>query len=136
MADVKASITWTGNGLTFDGGSVDGPRIRLDGSGATGPSPMTTLLLAFGGCMAADVVDISTKGRTTFSGLDVSIEGDRATEVPRRFTRVVMQFTVRGADAADAPKFQRALDLSQEKYCSVLHTLKADTVFEFKLELA
>ncbi len=136
MADVKASITWTGNGLTFDGGGVDGPRIRLDGSGSTGPSPMTTLLLAFGGCMAADIVDISMKGRTAMSGLAVSIEGDRAVEVPRRFTRVVMHITVQGADAADAPKFQRALELSREKYCSVLHTLKADTELEFKLELA
>ncbi|MEO5509330.1 MAG: OsmC family protein [Longimicrobiales bacterium] len=135
MADVSANISWTGESLTFEGGGANGPRIRIDGSGATGPSPLITLLLSFGGCMAADIVDISTKGRTQFSALEVAIEGDRATEVPRRYTRIAMRFTVAGANAEDEPKFQRALDLSREKYCSVLHSLREDIALEFNLEL-
>jgi putative redox protein len=136
MADVAVNLSWSGSGLIFDGGAATGPQVRLDGMGVEGPSPMTTLLLAFGGCMAADIVDIATKGRTPFTGLDLAISGDRAAEAPRRYVRIVMQLTVRGAAAADAPKFERALALSREKYCSVLHTLRQDTDFEFRLELA
>jgi putative redox protein len=137
MADLAAKITWTGNGLEFDGGTAaGGPRIRMDGGGTTGPGPMVTLLLAFGGCMGADIVDISTKGRTPMSGLEIDVEGDRAPEPPRRYTKIVMRFIVRGANAADEPKFQRALDLSREKYCSVLHSLRTDLDLEFRLELA
>ncbi len=136
MADVTATLAWAGEGLKFDGGATDGPQIRMDGSGVTGPSPMAVLLLAFGGCMAADIVDIASKGRTTMTGLDVGLEADRAAEPPRRFTRVVMRFTVQGANAADEPKFQRALDLSREKYCSVMHTLRSDIDLDFTIVLA
>ena len=136
MADVNVRLAWTGQGLQFDGGRDNGPTIHMDGGGDTGPGPMATLLLAFGGCMAADVVDISTKSRLPLTGLEVTVEGDRAPEPPRRYTRIVMKFVARGVAKEDEPKLQRALDLSQEKYCSVLHSLREDTAMEFHLELA
>ena len=137
MADIAVTLAWTGEGLKFDGSNGVAPPIRLDGNGgATGPSPMQTLLLALAGCMAADVVDITSKMRVPMTGLDVAIEGDRAAEPPRRYTRIALRITVHGADAADEPKFQRALDLSRETYCSVTHTLRPDIDLDFQIRLA
>jgi putative redox protein len=136
MADISVQLKWSGDGLLFDGGAVNGPQVRLDGNSVTGPSPMTALLLALGGCMAADIVDISVKSRTAISALDVTVEGDRATEMPRRFTRIAMRFIAHGVAAGDEPKLQRALDLSREKYCSVLHTLRPDLDIAFDLKRA
>jgi putative redox protein len=125
-----------GEGLVFEGGTANGPQVRIDGNSATGPSPLATLLISFAGCMAADIVDITTKSRVAISGLDVSVEGDRAADVPRRYTRISMQFVAHGVAAEDEPKLQRALDLSREKYCSVLHSLRTDIDFAFDLKLA
>ena len=135
MADVTVRLAWTGTDLQFDGGVAGGPQIRVDGNSATGPSPLSTLLLAYGGCMAADIVDITTKSRVGMSGLEVDVEGDRAADVPRRYTRIVMRFTARGVAAEDEGKIHRALELSREKYCSVLHSLREDMKLEFHLVL-
>ena len=135
MSDISVKLAWTGEDLMFEAGAVGGPQIRLDGNARMGPSPLATLLLAYGGCMAADIVDISVKGRTGLTGLEVSVEGDRAKDMPRRYTRIVMRFTAHGVGAADEPKLQRALELSREKYCSVLHSLREDIALEFELKL-
>ncbi|HEX7051573.1 MAG TPA: OsmC family protein [Longimicrobiales bacterium] len=126
MADVAVTLRWTGEGLRFDGGARDGAWIRLDGDGETGPAPMQTLLLALAGCMAADVVNILGKMRLPLEGLEFRIEGDRAPEPPRRYLRLRMVCETRGIAAADEDKVRRALALSEEKYCSVLHTLRPD----------
>jgi uncharacterized OsmC-like protein len=46
-----------------------------------------------------------------------------------------MRFYVSGAQAADGEKLQRALDLSHEKYCSVLHSLRPDMTITTSLVL-
>jgi putative redox protein len=135
MADAAVVLKWAGSGLVFDGGADGGPQVRLDGDGIVGTSPMTTLLLALAGCMSADMVDIATKMRVQFDGLTTVVEADRAPAPPRRYTRIAMRFRVSGASAADEPKLQRALDMSRETYCSVLHTLRQDAEYDFQLEL-
>lgn len=136
MADVTVRVVWTGEGLQFDGGAVEGPQIHMDGAGKTGPSPLVALLLALGGCMSADVVDIATKSRATIGGLDLSLEGDRAADYPRRYTRIVMTFTASGVPSDDEAKLHRALEMSRDKYCSVLHSLRDDIAVESHLVFA
>jgi putative redox protein len=136
MADVSVLVKWTGEGLQFDAGAIGGMQIRVDGDAKTGPSPLVTLLLALGGCMAADVVDITTKSRAVLTGLELGLEGDRAADYPRRYTRIVMTFKAHGVPVADQPKVERALDMSRDKYCSVLHSLRSDIAFEYHLAFA
>ena len=45
----------------------------------------------------------------------------------KRFTAFTLHFTVNGAIPGDA--IQRALDLSQQTYCSVWHSLRQDIDF-------
>jgi putative redox protein len=134
MADVTARVRWTGVGLQFVAGGAGKPHMLLDGDGAVAPSPLTTLMLALGGCTAADIVDITNKMRVPLGGLELVLEGDRAPEPPRRFTRIRMVYRASGVAESDREKVRRAHDLSHEKYCSVLHTLRLDTEIGTELE--
>jgi putative redox protein len=106
----------------------------LDGEGGIAPSPVATLLLSLGACTAADIVDVTRKMRVVLGGLELLLEGDRAPEPPRRFTRIRIIYRVTGVAETDRDKVKRALDLSHDKYCSVLHTLRTDTEIGTDLE--
>ncbi len=135
MADVAVRLSWTGEGLRFRGGREGGPEVLLDGRSEAGPSPMQTLLLALAGCSAADVVEILGKMRVPLAGLEVTIEGDRAAEAPRRYTAIRMRYLARGLPAEAEARLRHAVELSREKYCSVLHTLRPDVVVESDVAL-
>lgn len=126
MPDVTVTLRWTGAGLVFEGGAEGPPSLRIDGDGGVAPSPVQTLLIALCGCTAADVVEILGKMRVPLQGLEVRVEGDRRADPPRRFTRLRIVYAARGVAAADQDKLRRAVALSHEKYCSVLHTLRPD----------
>jgi len=95
---------------------------------------MQQLLLAIAACMGADIVDIMTKSRAPLTGLDIAAEGWRAPRPPRRYTGVRLTFTAQGVADEDSPRLERALDLSKETYCSVLHSLRPDIELTLRLE--
>ena len=135
MADLKVTMEWTGRGLEFTGGRDGGPTVTIDSDGKAGPSPMTSLALGLGGCMAVDVLDITQKMRLPVEALSIEVEGERRAEPPRRFTALRLRYVVTGVPPEDEAKVQRAIDLSREKYCSVLHSLREDIALEIGLEL-
>lgn len=133
-SDKRVSLRWSGKGLVFHGGAPGGPAVTLDGKGTDGPSPMDTLLLALAGCMAVDVRMILEKGRVDLADLEVQVQGVRAPEPPRRYTSIRILFRTAGVKAADEPKLERAIRLSEETYCSVFHTLRSDLEIETDFE--
>jgi putative redox protein len=135
MADLTVELEWAGGGMRFRGGSPGGPQIELDGDGEAGPSPVTALVMAIGGCMAADIVDIGTKMRLPLRTLRVILEADRRPEPPRYLTAIRMRFIVEGVAEAERTKVQRAVDLSKDTYCSVLHSLRSDADIGIEVEL-
>lgn len=135
MADVRLELRWTGEGLVFDGGSPDGPRLTVDGDGAAGTSPMQTMLLGVAGCTSADVVEILAKMRVPLEALDVRVEADRVAEPPRRYTRIRLRYRARGVPAGAEAKLRRAVALSHETYCSALHSLRPDIEVETEIVL-
>ena len=105
-------IAETGSGhlVTMDGAPDGGGRNLA-------PRPMEMVLLGTGGCAAYDVVLILQRGRHQVRGCQVKLLADRAPDDPKVFTRIEMQFTVRGKTLSrDA--VLRAVQLSHEKYCS------------------
>ena len=132
--DKEARISWTGSGLVFDGGPVGGPQMVVDGDAATGPSPMDLVLMGLAACMAIDVRMILEKSRVPLEALDVRAEGTRADDPPRRYTAVRLTYTVTGVDPSHRPKVERAIELSRERYCSVLHSLREELPVEILLE--
>jgi putative redox protein len=119
----QVRLRWAGEGLVFRGGPDGGPEITIDSDAVQGPSPTHTLLMALAGCMAVDVKMILEKSRVPVDSIEVEAVGERADSAPRRFLSITLTYEVRGPGEEDAKKVQRALDLSRDKYCSVLHSL-------------
>ena len=122
----NVTLRWSGEGKRFEGGPEGAAVSIVDGDGKAGPSPMDHLLLGAAGCMAIDIVDILAKSRVIVTALRVEVEGRRAPEPPKRFTAITMSFHLRGPTSADRPKVDRAVNLSRETYCSVVHSLRPD----------
>ncbi|MDQ3303377.1 MAG: OsmC family protein [Actinomycetota bacterium] len=101
-------------------------QIIIDGEDvALGVRPMEALLAALGTCTAFDVVSILAKRRTPVESYRIELEGERAEEHPRRYTRIVVRHVVSGEGITQA-SLDRAVNLSHEKYCSVSATLNAE----------
>lgn len=131
----KVRLRWT-DGLTFVGGAEGGPQITTASGGGEGPSPTQLLLLSLAGCMGVDVRDILAKSRVPVESLEVEVEGDRAEEPPRKFLAIRLTYRVRGPTDEDQSKLERAVQLSRDKYCSVLHTLHPDLDLDVRIERA
>lgn len=112
--------------MAFEGYGASGVRSVIDGDSTDGSSPMETLLLAVGGCMAIDVLVILEKGRVPVTGLALVAEGMRAETDPKRYESVTLTYEIEGPEAEHHAKVDRAIELSKDKYCSVLHTLRPD----------
>lgn len=133
-ADREVRLSWTGSGLVFDGGAVAGPQLVVDGDSATGPSPMDLVLTAVAACMAIDVKVILEKGRVPFDALDVTARGERREHPPRHYNALQLVFRVTGVPPGKRSRVERAVELSREKYCSVLFSLRQDLELEFIIE--
>jgi putative redox protein len=96
---------------------------------------MQTLLLAAAGCAGSDVVSILAKMRVGLEALTVDVEGVRRDEEPRRYVEIRYRFSLRG-DGLDAAKAERAVALSLEKYCSVIHSMAPDIAVRHEIVLA
>lgn len=73
--------------------------------------------------MAVDVRLILDKSRVPLTTLAVDASGTRSETEPRRFISITLDYQLEGPTPDDGPKVERAIRLSREKYCSVLHTL-------------
>jgi putative redox protein len=135
MADAVVEFEWEGEGLQFSGGAPGGGQIRMDGHSKAGISPVQNLLAAVAGCTAADVIDILQKMRVPIAGLRVRVEGDRAADAPRRFHTIRMHYEAAGLAAEHEDRLQRAVQLSHDKYCSVMHSLRQDISFSTEVVL-
>jgi putative redox protein len=134
MSDLAVEVQWEAD-LRFEAIGRGGVPVTTDGDAESGPSPMELLLIGLAGCMGVDVVDILRKMRVPLTGLVVRAEGDRKSDPPRRLVAVRLIYRAEGVPEADRPKLQRAVDLSKETYCSVLHTLQPDLDLAVRIEV-
>jgi putative redox protein len=136
-----ATVKWTG-GEQFEALGPSGHKLIIDASEEKkhGPGPMELLLLALGGCTGVDIVDILRKKRQKLDSLEMEISGERRGEIPRIWERLEILYRLRGRNAEGGPldeaAVKHAVDLSQEKYCSVAATLRAagTVTFRWKIE--
>ncbi len=128
-----ATLTWR-HDLVFEGGVPGGPMTLIDGDGKEAPSPVVTLLLAAAACSGSDVVDILVKMRVQLTHCHVEVTGTRRPDHPRRLTALELRWRMGGA-GLDEAKARRAIDLSLEKYCSVVHSLAPDIPVTYQLTL-
>ena len=136
---MDATVRWEG-GMRFAGAGESGGTVILDvrpeqGGTGKGPSPMETLLLGLAGCTGMDVVSVLGKMRAPLAGLEIRVSGDRADEHPRVFTRIRLEYIFRGKDLKPE-QAGRAVQLSQEKYCSVSAMLRASAELTYTWRIA
>ena len=135
MAGNVAEITlrWR-EALEFAATTPGRPAVVVDANDTVAVSPVELLLVAAASCTASDVVLILQKQRVALRLLEVHVRGTRREEQPRRFTALHFVFTVAG-DGADEAKARRAVDLSLEKYCSVVASLAPDIRISYDVAL-
>lgn len=126
------------DGMQFVGTSASGHAVVMDaptdvGGTDTGPTPMEMVLVALGGCTGMDVVSILRKMQVPFTRFEMAIQGERAPEYPKNFTKIQIVYKVWG----DVPeeKVKRAIDLSLEKYCSVSNSLKPKAEISYTYQI-
>lgn len=87
-----------------------------------GVKPSDLLLMAVASCSAYDVVDILTKQRERLNDLKITCTGDQMSDPPYTFTCIHLHYQISGA--VNPEKLERAIRLSEDKYCSVISTLR------------
>ncbi len=130
LASRVVKVKWI-DGMRFVATDSIGHSIVMDaskhvGGEGSGFSPLELLLAALGGCTGIDIVDIMRKQRENVEDLEIVVSGKRAKEPPRVYTRIHVNYRIKGKDIKEK-KVQRAIELSEDKYCSVRAMLHAKT---------
>ena len=132
----EAKVRWTGD-HSFVGtdssnhsvvmGSVNKELIGMKAS--------EMLLVALAGCSSYDVVSILEKRKIKLEKLEVFVTAEQDSEPPWTFNKIHMKYILAG-DGLDAKQVEKAIELSEGKYCSVAATLKgkAEITWEYVLE--
>lgn len=130
-----ASVRWIGE-EKFVAISPSGHAIALDSESASnkGPTPMELTLMALAACTATDVVSILKKKRQKLVSLEVLCSGERASEPPKVWTKLEVLYRLRGEQLEEAA-VKRAIELSEQKYCSVSAMLQKTATLTWRYEL-
>ena len=131
----KATIQHAGHDI-FIGTTPSGHAITLDTDHerSSAPTPMELLLIALGSCTAVDVISILEKKREQVTDYRVEVSGQRRAEHPRSFERMEVRHIITGRHVS-AKAVAQAIELSENKYCSVAATLRpaAEIVSSFEI---
>ena len=129
-----AAVKWIGD-EQFVATSPSGHAMVFDSDRESNqaPGPMETLLMALGACTATDVVIVLKKKRQKLDSLEVICSGERAASPPSVWTKLEVLYRLRGK--LDEVAVKHAIELSEEKYCSVSATLRKTATLTWKYEI-
>ncbi len=129
-----ATVKWTG-AEQFSATSPSGHSLAIDSDRGSNkaPGPMELVLMALGACTATDVVIVLQKKRQKLAALEVIVSGERAADPPTVWTKIEMLYRLKGQLEEAAVK--HAIELSQEKYCSVEAMIKKTATVTYRYEI-
>jgi putative redox protein len=118
---VRSTVRWSEE-KGYEANTGTGHTVVMDvspelGGRDRGPRPMELILAGAGGCTCVDVVYILKKGRYDVRDCRVEIQAERAETDPKVFTKIHFHYVVTGKDLPP-DRVERAVKLSEEKYCS------------------
>ncbi len=107
---------------------IDGHKILMDaapevGGENKGPTPKPFLMVSLGGCTGMDVISIAKKMRQDIISFDIEVIGDMEEEFPKEYTGIHIIYTFKGNNL-DPEKLDKAVNLSQDRYCGISATLR------------
>jgi putative redox protein len=130
----EITVDWQGSGA-FIGSNASGGKVQMGTLGEQpGVSPMELVLAALGGCTGVDVASILEKKRQPIKDLKICVKGKRSETYPRVYTEIEVQYLLCG-DGLDEEAVRQAIELSQEKYCSVSGMLKPSVDIRFSYQI-
>ena len=129
-----ASVKWIDE-QKFVATSPSGHAVTIDSDRESNkaPGPMELLLMALGACTATDVVIVLEKKRQKFQSLEVICSGERAAEPPAVWTKLEIVYRLRGQ--LDDAAVKHAIQLSEDKYCSVAAMLRKTATLSWRYEI-
>jgi putative redox protein len=118
---------------------IDGHNLKLDaspdsGGDNLGPRPKKLMLAALAGCTGMDVISILKKMKIEPESFNVLVEGDLAEDHPKKYTRMKIIYQFRGKDLP-MDKLERAVSLSQDKYCGVSAVYRDAIPIDFEIRV-
>ena len=117
------------NGMAFSA-DVNGHLVSMDSSDdgvQSGASPKRLMLASLAGCTGIDVVSILEKMKVGFSDFSIDVTGILSESHPRIYKQVKITYRIKLADS-DKLKMEKAVKLSQEKYCGVSAMFRAFSI--------
>lgn len=131
----KVAVTWTED-MAFEA-TVNDHKIILDaieavGGKDRGPRPKPLMLVSLGGCTGMDVVSMLKKMRVEYDGLNIEVEGELTEEHPKVYHTITINYIFKGKDLP-MEKLEKAVSLSQERYCGVTAMLAKAAKIEHKI---
>ena len=142
-ASTTVELNW-GGGLKFTSSDGYGHTVVIDaperdGEQFDGFKPGEMMLTSLAGCSGIDVVGILRKQRQDVTGIEIRVTGTQEPDPPWTWETVFVEYVVRGRNL-DRRKVERAIHLSETKYCSVGATLgvrcEISSTFELVEEIA
>lgn len=135
---MECRATWI-EGFRFRGIDSDGRELRMDaskGAGGEGDGyrPVELPLMGLAGCTGMDAVEILQKMRQDVTGLEVSVKAEKAGGDKGGYGGIEIRYVVRGR-GLDRAKVERAVELSESKYCTVGRALSAGTTITHEIEI-
>jgi len=136
--NMEAKVTWK-NKLSFTSTGANGFTVPLDaepevGGDNNGFEPMELIAIGLAGCTAMDTISILKKKQQDVTAFEVLVHADRATEFPKVFTHIVLEYLVEGHHV-DPKAVERSIELSETKYCPAQAMLKKACSIEHKYSI-
>jgi len=124
--------------LKFNAQGESGHNMPMDASESAGgddsaPKPLEMMLAGLGGCTGIDVVLILRKMKAEIEDFNIDIEAERAEEHPKKYEKIHLKYYIKGKNL-DERKVEKAIDLSENKYCSASASLNAEITSSYEIE--
>jgi putative redox protein len=136
LYEVKAK--WIG-GWKFEGKDGEGHVCRMDwskevGGDGDGFRPAELPLWGLAGCTGSDTVEILKKMRQQVDEMEVVVRAQKAEGYPSRFESIEVEYIIKGKDLSPK-KVERAIALTEDKYCTVGVSLREPVALTHKITL-
>lgn len=133
-------LKWN-KGMEFVGKTPSGHEVLVDstpdkGGEDKGPRPMELLMAGLAGCTAMDVIFILRRMREKVKEFKVEVDTEREKKRPQVYKKIHIKYIFKGENLSEK-NVKRAIDLSQEMYCSASATFKrsgAEVTYSYEIQ--
>lgn len=130
-----ATVRWIGGKKFVGTDSTNHSVVISTADEGIGMKPSELLLVSLASCSAVDVVEILHKKRMTITSMEISASGEQDSDPPWTYRKIHLNYCLRGKDLTEKA-VQQAIQLSEERYCSVAATVrgKAEITFSYEIQ--